>query len=41
MAPYSKPGSIKMNICLPKFNENGSDYLIYGFGRVKLDDTCT
>ena len=23
---------------LPKFNANDSDYLEYGFGRVKLDD---
>jgi hypothetical protein len=38
MASYSKPGSINMNIYLPKFNENNSDYLKDGFGRVKLDD---
>ena len=38
MASYSKPGSNRINIYLPKFNASNSDYLIYGFGRVKLDD---
>jgi hypothetical protein len=40
MAFYSEPGSNKINIYiyLPKFNANDSDYLKYGFGRVKLDD---
>jgi hypothetical protein len=38
MTSYCKPGSINMNIYLPKFNENDSDYLKDGFGRVKLDD---
>ena len=28
--------SLKINIYLPKFNANDSDYLKYGFGRVKL-----
>ena len=37
MASYSKPGSNKINIYLPKFIANDSDYLKYGFGRVKLD----
>ena len=36
MAFYSEPGSNKINIYLPKFNANDSDYLKYGFGRVKL-----
>jgi hypothetical protein len=36
MASYSEPGSNKINIYLPKFNANDSDYLKYGFGRVKL-----
>ena len=35
MAFYSEPGSNKVNIYLPKFNANDSDY---GFGRVKLAD---
>ena len=38
MASYSKPGPNKINIYLPKFNANDSDYLKYGFGIVKLDD---
>ena len=38
MASYSKPGSNRINIYLPKFNASDSDYLKYGFGRVKLDD---
>jgi hypothetical protein len=38
MASYSETGSTKINIYLPKFNSNDSDYLKYGFGRVKLDD---
>jgi hypothetical protein len=38
MASYSESGSNKINIYLPKFNANDSDYLKYGFGRVKLDD---
>ena len=38
MASYSEQGSNKINIYLPKFNANDSDYLKYGFGRVKLDD---
>jgi hypothetical protein len=38
MASYSEPGSNKINIYLPKFNTNDSDYLKYGFGSVKLDD---
>ena len=38
MASYSELESNKINIYLPKFNANDSDYLIYGFGRVKLDD---
>ena len=36
MASYSEPGSSKINIYLPKFNANDSDYLKYGFGRVNL-----
>ena len=36
MASYSEPGSSKININLPKFNANDSDYLKYGFGRVNL-----
>jgi hypothetical protein len=36
MASYSEPGSNKINIYLPKFIANDSDYLKYGFGRVKL-----
>ena len=32
------PGSNKINRYLPKFNANDSDYLKYGFGRVKLND---
>jgi hypothetical protein len=35
MASYSEPGSNKINIYLPKFNANDSDYLKCGFGRVK------
>ena len=38
MASYSEPGSNKIYTYLPKFNANYSDYLKYGFGRVKLDD---
>jgi hypothetical protein len=38
MASYSEPRSNKINIYLPKFNANDSDYLKYRFGRVKLDD---
>jgi hypothetical protein len=38
MASYSEQGSNKINIYLPKFNANDSDYLKNGFGRVKLDD---
>ena len=38
MAAYSEPGSNKINIYLPELNANDSDYLKYGFGRVKLDD---
>ena len=38
MVSYSEPGSNKIDIYLAKFNANDSDYLKYGFGRVKLDD---
>ena len=38
MASYSEPGSNQINMYQPKFNANDSDYLKYGFGRVKLDD---
>ena len=38
MASYFEPGSYKINIYLLKFYANDSDYLKYGFGRVKLDD---
>jgi hypothetical protein len=38
MASYCEPGSNKINRYLPKFNANDSDYLKFGFGRVKLDD---
>ena len=38
MASYSELGSNKINIYLPKFNANDSDYLKYGFGKVKFDD---
>jgi hypothetical protein len=37
MSPFVRRGDI-INIYLPKFNANHSDYLKYGFGRVKLDD---
>jgi hypothetical protein len=37
MASYSEPGSNKINIYFLKFNGSDSDYLKYGFGRVKLD----
>ena len=35
MAFYSEAGSNKIDIYLLKFNANDSDYLKYGFGRVK------
>ena len=38
MASYCEPGSNKINRYLPKFNANDSDYLKFGFSRVKLDD---
>jgi hypothetical protein len=38
MASYSEPESNKINIYLPKFNVSDSDYLKYGFVRVKLND---
>jgi len=38
MASYSEQGTNKINIYFPKINANNSDYLKYGFGRVKLDD---
>jgi hypothetical protein len=42
MASYSERDQIKLiNIYLSKFNANDSDYLKYGFGRVKLDDIAS
>jgi hypothetical protein len=38
MVSYSEPGSNQINMYQPKFNASDSDYLKYGFGRVKLDD---